>query len=127
MHLAHNTVSKRIASLAEKMEDALTREHVDRFFELARQRSVDLHTLLDQRRDIHAVPDGENSSAAKQLEDTLLQAVQDDHRMIRVARQRLSAMRQKIDQLLERKSTHRQIGTKYHKISGAGHLFSYNG
>lgn len=122
-----DTASERLATIARQMEEALLHEHVDRFHELARQRSRDLHALLDRRRDARANPTDDRVFDAARVDSILARAVQDDQRMLRVARQRLDDMRRKINQLLERKSAHRQLGQRYHKMAGAGHLFSYSG
>lgn len=127
MSICDNTVSKRLADIARQMEDALLHDHVDRFHELARLRSRDLHTLLDRRREARADPTGSRAIEAEQVERILARAVQEDHHMLQVARQRLGDMRRKIDQLLERQSVHRRLGQRYLKTTGAGRLFSYNG
>ena len=121
----NQAASERIATYANQMEEALMHEHVDRFHEIARRRRRDLHALIERRRDARADPTREREALG--VESILARAVQENQRMLGVARERLGDMSHKIELLLERKSTHRQIGRRYSKTAPCGRLFSYNG
>lgn len=126
MALSNDIISERLALIAQHMEEALVEEHIDRFHELSKQRSRDLHALLERRRKTLSNLTANDKTEIERVEDLLTRAVHENQRMLCVARQRLCGIRQKIDNLIDRKTAHQKLGRRYNKLLDSGHLFSYS-
>ena len=124
-------LDSKMSGFSRDMEEAIRLSRVDRFRELAKQRSREIQALCASRLSTLEYstaqwPEHAAFSPAF-IESILRRSMAENQHLIQLAQQYLKEMRKKIEGLARRKEAGRKMGTNYRRTPRNGNVFSLHG
>lgn len=124
-------LDEKMSGFSRDMEEAIRLSRVDRFRELAKQRSREIQSLCASRL---SAPGYSSTTSAESasfspsfIESILRRSMAENQYLIQLAQQYLKDMRKKIDVLARRKEAGNKMGTNYSRAPRAGKVFFLRG
>ena len=121
----------KMSGFSRDMEEAIRLSRIDRFRELAKQRSREIQSLCASRLATlgnSTAPWPEKASFSPAfIESILHRSMAENQHLIQLAQQYLNEMRKKIEGLARRKEAGRKMGTNYRRSLRTGNVFSLRG